>query len=119
MTPEEIEVLIRCHVSPTTHPRISEPAVQQAIRMFEAGGIVRKDSDLKGIYNECNRLRTKKDTHREVELYITELEKSLNQAKDEIQCLKRKIRNCLTENNLPTTITPIFTNRKFQRQAIG
>ena len=51
MTPEEIEVLIHCHLSPTTHPRISEPVVQQAIRMFEAGGIIRKDSDLKGIYH--------------------------------------------------------------------
>jgi len=54
MTPEEIEVLMHCHVSPKVHPRISEPAVQQAIRMLEAGGIIRKDSDLqfiKGIYH--------------------------------------------------------------------
>jgi len=51
MTPNELEVLIHCHTSPTVHPRIDAPAVQQAIRMFEAGGIIRKDSDLKGIYH--------------------------------------------------------------------
>lgn len=69
--------------------------------------------------NECNRLRTKKDTHREVELYITELEKELSQSKDEIQCLKRKLRNWSVNSDLSSNIIPIFTNRKFQRQAIG
>ena len=69
--------------------------------------------------NECNRLKTKKDTYREVELYITGLEKELNQAKDEIQCLKRKLRNWAINSDLSSNATPIFTNRKFQQQAIG
>jgi len=49
MTPDEIEVLMHCHVSPTVHPRISIPSVQQAIRMFEAAGLTRKDPA--GIYH--------------------------------------------------------------------
>ena len=69
--------------------------------------------------NECNRLKTKKDIYREVELYITELEKELSQSKDEIQCLKRKLRNWSVNSDLSSNIIPIFTNRKFQRQAIG
>ena len=40
MTPNDIEVLIHCHTSPTVHPRIVAPAVAEAIEGFVRHGIL-------------------------------------------------------------------------------
>lgn len=34
MTPNDIDVLLHCYVSPVVHPRIEAPAVQQTIARF-------------------------------------------------------------------------------------
>lgn len=43
MTPNEIEVLIHCHVTPTVHPRANAPAVEDAIQRFLKHGLIEKD----------------------------------------------------------------------------
>ena len=46
MTPNEIEVLIHCHVSPAIHPRADAPAVAEAINGFVRNGILeQRDGD--------------------------------------------------------------------------
>lgn len=40
MTPNAIEILIHCHVSPTPHPRKSAPAVADELRSLEANGLI-------------------------------------------------------------------------------
>lgn len=40
MTPNDIEILIHCHVSPAVHPRADAPAVQQALRSLETNGLI-------------------------------------------------------------------------------
>ena len=40
MTPNDLEVLIHCHVSPTAHPRIDAPAVKEALDMLEKNGLI-------------------------------------------------------------------------------
>ena len=40
MTPNDIEVLIHCHVSPSVHPRADAPAVRDALRSLEANGLI-------------------------------------------------------------------------------
>ena len=42
MTPNEIEVLIFCHVSPVKHPRIEAPAVRKALVMLEKHGMIKR-----------------------------------------------------------------------------
>ena len=53
MTPNEIEVLIHCHVSPSPHPRKDAPAVQEALASFLRNGLVALDED--GIYHTTYR----------------------------------------------------------------
>lgn len=40
MTPNDLEVLIHCYVSPERHPRIDAPAVREAIKKFIRDGII-------------------------------------------------------------------------------
>ena len=40
MTPNDLEVLIHCHVCPEPHPRAHAPAVQDTINTFLAHGIL-------------------------------------------------------------------------------
>jgi predicted transcriptional regulator len=40
MTPNDIEILIHCHVSPSVHPRDNAPAVQQALRSLVTNGLI-------------------------------------------------------------------------------
>jgi hypothetical protein len=42
MTPNELEVLIHCHVSPATHPRADASAVNQALRSLETCGLIER-----------------------------------------------------------------------------
>lgn len=45
MTPNDIEILIHCHVSPTRHPRAEAPAVASTLKAFAASGILEQDGD--------------------------------------------------------------------------
>lgn len=47
-TPNHIEVLIHCHVSPEPHPRLNAPAVQAALRDMADNGLIRHVHD--GVY---------------------------------------------------------------------
>lgn len=40
MTPNDIEFLIHCYVSPRRHDRVEAPAIKEAIEMFLAGGMI-------------------------------------------------------------------------------
>lgn len=40
MTPNDIEVLIHCHCIDSPHPRLSAPAVQNALADFEQRGLI-------------------------------------------------------------------------------
>lgn len=40
MTPNDIEVLIHCHVSLTPHPRRHYPAVRESLEMFTKHGFI-------------------------------------------------------------------------------
>lgn len=42
MTPNDIEVLIHCHVSPTPHPRLNAMAVSSAIASFMQNGLIER-----------------------------------------------------------------------------
>ena len=44
MTPNDIEILIHCYVCPRPHPRISAPAVVEALNEFVFLGLVERDS---------------------------------------------------------------------------
>jgi len=46
MTPNDIEILIHCHVSPAVHPRADAPAVKEALRSLEVNGLIeQRDGD--------------------------------------------------------------------------
>jgi len=40
MTPNDIEILIHCHVSPTIHPRAGATGVKAALRSMERNGLI-------------------------------------------------------------------------------
>ena len=40
MTPNDIEILIHCHVSGQPHPRLEAPAVQDSLAHFEQAGMI-------------------------------------------------------------------------------
>lgn len=40
MTPNEIEILIHCHTSPSAHPRMDAPAVEEAHICLAANGLI-------------------------------------------------------------------------------
>ena len=40
MTPNDIEILIHCYVSPVPHPRIEAPAVIDTLVMLENEGLI-------------------------------------------------------------------------------
>ena len=42
MTPNDIEVLLHCHVSPRVHPRADAPAVREALRRLEDNMLIEK-----------------------------------------------------------------------------
>lgn len=46
MTPNDIEVLIHCHISPSPHPRIGMSAVAGAIKMLKHNGLIRNESGM-------------------------------------------------------------------------
>lgn len=43
MTPNAIEILIHCHVTPAPHPRKDAPAVAEELRSLEANGLIERD----------------------------------------------------------------------------
>lgn len=45
MTPNDIEILIHCHVSPLVHPRMEAPAVKEAYRNLEANGLIEQRNE--------------------------------------------------------------------------
>lgn len=49
MTPNEIEVLLHYHTSPSVHPRIDAPAVRGAIEGFLKNGIFRCGENDRGL----------------------------------------------------------------------
>lgn len=51
-TPNDIEILLHCHVSHEPHPRLHAPAVQEAINRFVKDDILYK---LGGTYNTTKR----------------------------------------------------------------
>ena len=53
MTPNDIEVLIHCHVSPTRHPRSDAPAVINALAVLEKYELIVRDEF--GIYSTTTR----------------------------------------------------------------
>ena len=70
----------------------------------------------KALRDDCRQLKTEKDTYGNVGPYITELESQITQLKDEVRILKFKLKNYIP---IATPTTPMFTNCKFKRQAIG
>jgi hypothetical protein len=48
MTPNDIEVLIHCHVSPSPHPRANAPAVQGALEWLREAGLIIKGAEYFG-----------------------------------------------------------------------
>lgn len=48
MTPNDIEVLLHCHVSPTPHPRLEYPGVSESLRMLKGAGLITQTD---GMYN--------------------------------------------------------------------
>jgi len=42
MTPNDIEILIHCHVSSQVHPRYDAPAVRATLEKFEEVGLIEK-----------------------------------------------------------------------------
>ena len=48
-SPSDIEVLIHCHALPEVHPRITAPAVEDALRRFLRDGIIETYGQ-KGMY---------------------------------------------------------------------
>jgi len=40
MTPNDIEILIHCHVCPEPHPRAKFPAVSETLRSLEVNGLI-------------------------------------------------------------------------------
>ncbi len=53
MTPNDIEILIHCHISPDIHPRIAAPAVAKAHTEFVENGIIELDNE--GCYHTTSR----------------------------------------------------------------
>ncbi len=50
LTPNDLEILIHCHVSPTLHPNINAPAVRETIDRFVKDGIIESSYE-GGYYN--------------------------------------------------------------------
>jgi hypothetical protein len=57
MTPNAIEVLLHCHVSPTPHPRRDAPAVDYEIQSFLANGLIEEEPGHPGAYRTTLRGR--------------------------------------------------------------
>lgn len=53
MTPNDIEVLIHCYVTPAPHPRRSAPAVHDAIDMLLREGLIYETNE--GCYGTTER----------------------------------------------------------------
>jgi len=53
MTPNDIEILIHCHVSPAAHPRIDAPAVKETLESFKRNELVYQDAA--GVYHTTER----------------------------------------------------------------
>jgi len=57
MTPNDIEILIHCHVSPAQHPRYGSPAVGQSLHTLEKNGLIERYAEDKGSYITTDRGR--------------------------------------------------------------
>ena len=55
MTPNDLEILIHCHVSPTPHPRIDAPAVVQALDDLVECDLIIKHKGCDGVYSTTDR----------------------------------------------------------------
>lgn len=55
MTPNDIEILIHCHVCPSVHPRISAPAVNESITQFCIEGILAVDDEKLGTFKTTDK----------------------------------------------------------------
>jgi hypothetical protein len=56
LTPNELEILIHCHTTPTAHPRHDAPAVQEALAWFMEDGII-KPTDTCRVFTTTNKGR--------------------------------------------------------------
>lgn len=61
MTPNDIEILIHCHVSPSPHSRIDAPAVAGSLASLEVNGLIQK-IDTHGGYRATARGRAHIET---------------------------------------------------------
>lgn len=57
MTPNAIEILIHCHVSPMPHPRRDAPAVAEELRSLQVNGLIEPDPNFSNGYRTTNRGR--------------------------------------------------------------
>jgi len=55
MTPNDIEVLIHCHVSPVLHPRIDAGAVKEALARFLNCGLIEGFGDVSNAYQTTDK----------------------------------------------------------------
>lgn len=54
MTPNDIEILIHCHTTPSAHPRIDTPAVKDSLKTMEDQGLISKE-DSEGFYRTTDK----------------------------------------------------------------
>lgn len=55
MTPNDIEILIHCHVCQLVHPRISAPAVSESITQFCIDGILAVADERSGTFKTTDK----------------------------------------------------------------
>jgi len=55
MTPNEIEILIHCHVSSLPHPRADVPAVKEALDALVENDLIVQHSGTDGVYSTTDR----------------------------------------------------------------
>lgn len=55
MTPNDIEVLIHCHTTPTAHPRADAPAVENSIIWMLRDELIKPERDIDGVYATTQR----------------------------------------------------------------
>lgn len=55
MTPNAIEILLHCYLTPMPHPRRDAPAVQEAIEAFLVEGLIEAEPGSPGGYRTTDR----------------------------------------------------------------
>lgn len=55
MTPNAIEILIHCHVSPIPHPRRDSRAVAEELESLEMNGLIKLIDNARNVYTTTDR----------------------------------------------------------------